>query len=273
MDGPTAQPILDAVRDAIVDATGASLVGLYLYGSLATGDFEPAVSDIDLIAVLTDIPDEPLVGLLRDMHVRVARENPEWSDRIEVDYVSAQGLAYCRTTSATIARISPGEPLHLIEAGRDFLLDWYPARKDGVAVLGPPIDSLIPPIPHAEYLEEVRMYLAGLRSRFDDDASAGSQAYAIVTMCRGLYAIRTGERLSKREAASRARREFPRWAGLIDRALVWRDRQWDAEQPDGSETVAEAHAFIADIAGRLGLPDMRRRVGGACARVGRPRPG
>ena len=254
MDVPTAHPIVDLVRDAIVGTTGGSLVGLYLYGSLATGDFEEHVSDIDLIAVLTDVPDASLVPRLREMHARFADDHRGWDDRIEVDYVSSRGLAECRTRTTTIARISPGEPLHLIEAGRDFLLDWYPARRDGVALVGPPLDSLIPPIPEREYRDEALAYLAGFRDRFDEDASARSQAYAILTMCRGFYSITGRERLSKREAGLRARRDFPRWGALIDRALGWRDRQWDPEQPDGSTSVAETRAFIDEMAGRLELP-------------------
>ncbi len=181
------------------------------------------------------------------MHEDLVRAEPEWRDRIEVDYVSAAGLARCRTHPTTIVRISPGEPPHAIEAGRDFLLDWYPARQDGITLLGPPIDALIPEIPEAEYLDEVRTYLAGFRTRLDDDASSRSQAYAILTMCRGVATLRFGERLSKREAGARIQREFPRWSGLIDRALVWRDRRWDADQPDGAGTVREARAFIGDM--------------------------
>jgi hypothetical protein len=254
VDDPTDHPIVRAVRDAIVDTTGRSLIGLYVYGSLATGGFEPDVSDIDLIAVLAEEPDEELVGRLAAMHASIARAAPDWDDRVEVDYVSADGLAACRTATTRIARISPGEPLHLTDAGRDFLLDWYPARQDGVALQGPPIDALIPEIPRAEYLEEVRAYLAGFATRFDDDASPGSQAYAILTMCRGLYALRFGERPTKREAGHRAARAFPRWADLIDRALRWRDQHWVDDQPDGSGTVAETRAFISDMRDELEAP-------------------
>ena len=248
-----AHPIVGLVRDAIVDTTGSSLVGLYVYGSLATGDFEPEVSDIDLIAVLRDQPDEALFRRLEVMHAALARTEPQWDDRIEVDYVSAQGLAHCRTHSTTIVRISPGEPLHVIEAGRDFLLDWYPARADGIALEGPPLDSLVPPIPEEEYLDEVRSYLASFRTRFDEDASPGSRAYAILTSCRGFYALTNGERLSKRAAALRAREDFPRWKRLIDRALAWRDRGGDEDQRDAPGSVGESRAFIDDIADRLGL--------------------
>jgi len=251
---PTTHPVVVAVRDAIVEMVGRSLVGLSLYGSLATGDFEEHVSDIDLIAVLTDVPDASFLARLREMHARLAQAHPDWDDRIEVDYVSARGLAECRTRTTKIARISPGEPLHLVEAGRDFLLDWYPARRDGVALVGPPLDSLIPPIPEREYRDEVIAYLAGFRDRFDEDASVRSQAYAILTMCRGFYSITARERLSKRRAGLRARRDFPRWDLLIGRALGWRDGQWDPEQPDGSTSVAETRSFINEMADLLDLP-------------------
>jgi hypothetical protein len=254
MDDPTLFPVVSVVRDTVVRTLGAQLLGLYLYGSSATGDFEPDVSDIDLIAVLTDEPNDLAAGALAEMHASIARAEPEWGDRIEVDYVSARGLAECRIRPTTIARISPGEPLHLIEAGRDFLLDWHPARSVGMALVGPPITSLVPPIPESEYLEEVRRYLAGFRTRFDHDATARTQVYAILTMCRGFYSIVADERLSKRDAAFRARRDFPHREQLIDQALSWRARQWDAEQPDASGSVAEVRTFVNEIADRLGLP-------------------
>jgi hypothetical protein len=253
VDDPISDPVVSMVRDTIADELGDRLIGLYLYGSLATGAFEPDVSDIDLIAVLTDEPDDMAAVTLAEMHALMTRADPAWDGRIEVDYVSARGLADCLTRTTTIARISPGEPLHLVEAGRDFLLDWYPARSEGLTIVGPPIASLIPPIPESEYLEEVRRYLASFRTRFDEDASAGSQAYAILTMCRGFYSIVRGERLSKRDAALRARRDFPHRRQLIQRALAWRARQWDAEQPDASGSITESRAFVDEMADRLGL--------------------
>lgn len=245
---------MELVRDAIVETTRGSLVGLYVYGSFATGGFDPHVSDIDLIAVLNDVPDASLVSRLREMHAPLAEDHRAWDDRIEVDYISTHGLAESRTRTTTIARISPGEPLHLLEAGRDFLLDWYPARRAGVALVGPPLDSLIPPIPDDEYRDEVLHYLAGFRDRFDEDASVDSQAYAILTMCRGFYSITARARLSKREPGLRARRDFPRWELLIDQALRWREHQWDPEQPDGRTSVAQTREFIDEMADRLDLP-------------------
>lgn len=245
---PAVDSLLASIREAIVTVTGSSLVGLYLFGSLAIGDFDTDVSDVDLIAVLAESPSERLATHLSRMHAGLAQAHPEWDDRIEVIYISTQGLANCRTDTTNIAVISPGEDFHVVEAGRDWILNWYPARENGARLIGPPIDSLIPPIPAAEFIEEVRRSLVGFTDRIEDDAPPGSQAYAILTMCRGLYAIRFGERLSKREAASWAGHEFPQWADLIRRALDWRQRQWDPDGQDGTATVSETRSFVTAMA-------------------------
>lgn len=240
--------MLGSIRGAIVTVTGSSLVGLYLIGSLAAGDFDAAVSDIDLLAVLTDTPGEQLAARLRRMHADLAQANPRWADRIEVVYISAQGLAACRTGTTTVAVISSGQPLEVIPAGPDWVLTWYPARRHGRRLLGPPVDSLIPPIPTADYIEQARRSLARFTHRLRDDASPGSQAYVILTMCRGLHAIRYGELLSKPAAAAWAQQELPRWADLIGRALDWRQRQHDPGGQDGPATVAETRAFARELA-------------------------
>lgn len=245
---PAVGSLLVSIREAIATVTGSSLVGLYLFGSLAAGDFDAAVSDIDLLAVLADRPSQRLATRLNRMHADLAQANPAWDDRIEVIYISTQGLARCRTDPTTIAVISQGAPFQVVEAGPDWILNWYPARADGVRLLGPPIDSLIPPIPSAEYIEEVRRSLVRFTNRIPDDAPPGSQAYAILTICRGLYAIRFGERLSKRAAAAWARQEFPQWADLISRALGWRERQWEPNGQDGAATVAETRRFVTAMA-------------------------
>jgi predicted nucleotidyltransferase len=117
MSDPVVASLLLSIREAIVTATASSLVGLYLIGSLATDDFDAGVSDIDLIAVLTDSPSELLAQRLSRVHADLASANPEWDDRIEVIYISERGLANCRTAPTTIAVISPGEAFHVVQAG------------------------------------------------------------------------------------------------------------------------------------------------------------
>src|ERR1039458_7775862 len=84
--------VINAVRNGIDTTLGSSLVGLYVFGSLISGDFESDVSDMDLLAVLTDDPSDVLGYALRQMHDRLAKDHPGWKDRIEVIYVSQAGL-------------------------------------------------------------------------------------------------------------------------------------------------------------------------------------
>lgn len=56
---------------------GEKLVGLYLYGSLATGDFNQNVSDIDLVAVLESEIDGGEFEQVEKMHQDFASENKE----------------------------------------------------------------------------------------------------------------------------------------------------------------------------------------------------
>jgi hypothetical protein len=95
--------------------------------------------------------------------------------------------------------------------------------------------------------------LASFLERFDENPSRGSQSYAVLTMCRGLYTLRDGEQLSKREAARRASIEFPGWAPEIDSALAWRDAARENDLDDGSSTVDRTRAFVSEIARLLDL--------------------
>ena len=164
--------------------------------------------------------------------------------RIEVVYVGADDLTTYRAGIPRMAVISPGEPFHIIEGGPDWIVTWYPARLQGISLVGPPVAAVIPPIPRTEYVDAVRDYIRGFAERIDDGASRGSQAYAILSICRGLYTCRTGERLSKRRAAAWATREYPAWADLIEAALTWRDGQWTEANADGAATVAATRSFI-----------------------------
>ena len=50
----TIQPVLETVTSALPTQLGDALVGIYLYGSAAWGDFDDDISDIDL---LVDLPE------------------------------------------------------------------------------------------------------------------------------------------------------------------------------------------------------------------------
>ena len=82
--------LLDRLRDALLERGG--LVGVYLYGSLVTGDFSPARSDIDVLVLLEREPDEAAVGELRELHTTLAGA-ADPASRLHCLYASAQDAA------------------------------------------------------------------------------------------------------------------------------------------------------------------------------------
>jgi hypothetical protein len=235
--------LLESLLSRIRHILQEKLVGLYLYGSLTAGDFDPESSDIDLLAALTSDVSDPEFDALREMHLGFARDNPVWEDRIDVQYLSVAALRTFRTQRSPIAIISAGEPFHMMEAGKEWLLNWYVVREEGVALFGPPAEALIGPITWEEYAGCVREYAAEWGDRIRDVRDRKLQAYAILTMCRALCAQRTGEKVSKRQAALWAQEELPQWSGLIQSALAWREA-WREQQVDHAATRAETIRFV-----------------------------
>lgn len=71
-------------RDGLL--TAVELRGLYLYGSLTTGDFSPASSDIDLLAVTERRPDSAALDRLRTLHLDLANRGGAYA-RLNCLYV------------------------------------------------------------------------------------------------------------------------------------------------------------------------------------------
>jgi hypothetical protein len=241
--------VINAVRNGIDTTLGPSLVGLYIFGSLISGDFDSDVSDMDLLAVLTDDPSDVVGDALRQTHDNLAKDYAGWKDRIEVIYVSQAGLRDFRSVRHIMGVISPGEPFRTIPATPQWVVNWYAARKENMRLIGPAIETLIPPISRDEYVQAVRHYMRDFMARVTDKSSLGSQAYAILSVCRGLYACRFGEKVSKNRAAAWAREQFPQWAQIIDDALEWRQHQWEAQPAGaGEQTASRTQQFVAQIA-------------------------
>lgn len=240
---PDADDLLDRLRAEIGSVLGGRLVGLYLYGSLVSGGFDPGVSDVDLLAATAgDVADRDLARLLT-LHADVARDFPAWDDRIEVAYLSVDGLRTFKERSGPIVVVSPGEPLNRKEAGRDWLANWYQVRTEGRTLVGPPPSELIAPVSREEFVAAVRDYARTWAERIEEVPKRTWHAYAILTMCRALYSDRFGEPVSKPDAAAWARGAFPEWAPVIGDALAWR-AAWREGDGDPDRTLPAARRFV-----------------------------
>lgn len=239
--------LIDRLLIKLRQMLGDKLVGLYLYGSLVTGDFDLQTSDVDLFAAIKADLSEAEFAALEQMHHALIGEFPQWVDRFELVYLSLHGLQTFRTERSPIAVISPGEPFNLKDAGADWLVNWYMVREKGIRLYGAPPSEIIPPISHEEFIGCIKDHLQSWQQWVEEWVDTRpSQAYAILTMCRGLYTIRNGEQVSKLKAARWAQEQLPEWSDLIEQALLWR-KSWRDQEVDHAATLAETRRFVHQV--------------------------
>jgi hypothetical protein len=87
---PAINTVLAEWAEGLKGLLGKKIVGLYLSGSLAYGDFVPDRSDIDLQAVVRNPLTEEELRSVEQLHKGVERRCPEWAGRIECSYVSLE---------------------------------------------------------------------------------------------------------------------------------------------------------------------------------------
>ena len=249
---PAVEPLLAELRTGIQTILGPRLIGLYLYGSLVTGDFDPVHSDIDLLAVLAGALSEAEFAALDALHAAFVAAHPQWTERVEIAYLAAGALRTFLTQASPIAIISPGEPFHVKEAGNDWLINWWIVRGQGRALAGPPATAVIDPIGDDEFQAAVRQQVQEWRGYVYEMERRKSQAYAVLTLCRALYAVENGEQVSKRRAAEWAADAFPQWAAQIGQAWEWRTAP-DDEGVDHARTRQATVRFAQEVAEYMGV--------------------
>lgn len=250
--------LLGAVTTELSDLLGRGLLGLYVHGSWINGDFAPARSDLDLLAVLNEEPRQGLLVDLEQVHARLAAAFPRWDGRLEVEYVALQTIRAVAESrgggeikgSATIARISPGEPLHLLPATGHRVLTWALVREDGRPLAGPAARELLPAFDSAVVRDALRLHVRDWPRWVTQMDLPGGQAYAVLTLCRALHLAREGQQVSKRRAAGYAAASLPQWSTLIEWASDWWYRDGSDQAPSRlEETVAFVDAVSASILG------------------------
>ncbi|HUX86503.1 MAG TPA: aminoglycoside adenylyltransferase domain-containing protein [Chloroflexota bacterium] len=248
---PDVDRLIDLLLLRIQQSLGPKLVGLYLTGSLVTGDFDHDVSDIDMVAATSTSLDPDELAHLEAMHRAIALSEPKWDNRIEVVYISVDGLKTFRTWSSTIAVISPGEPFHTKEAGKDWLLNWYVVREKGRTLFGPSPDTLIDPISSEEAVRWVKEHVTAWRGWMEKVRTRNAQVYATLTLCRAFYSVTNRDFVSKRQAALWVESTMPEWRSLIENALrSWRD-DWYNDRVDHQASLPETKRFVNAVIDRI----------------------
>ncbi len=246
INSPTPYPEVNAVLHLLLAEAqavlGQDFAGMYLYGSLSSGDFNPRTSDIDFLIVTSrELPAEK-VQALKEMHQRIAASGLHWAKELEGSYIPLADLRRHDPARAMHPSIGVDWDFGVNPHGSDWIIQRHILRRHGVSLAGPPPASLIDPVSPDELRWAVRDTLnTWWRGHLEDPRRLKSrlyQAFAVLTMCRALYTLQMAEIVSKPAAAAWARGTLPpRWAGLIERALAF-------EPGDGIDDAAETREFI-----------------------------
>jgi len=235
---PNVNKILTLLLSSVKEILGTHFTGMYLFGSLANGDFD-ADSDIDVLVVTNDEIPENMFSALHAMHVRIAEIDSPWAIQLEVSYIPQNALRRFDPTNKLHPHIDrgSGESLHMLKHESDWVIQRYVLRERGITLAGPAPQSLIDPVSPNELRQAVVDVLPLWAKPILDDPlqikSRGYQSFVVLSLCRMLYTLQYGTIISKPVAAQWGQNTLGKqWTPLIKRAWLGRHNPGLEAQPE-----------------------------------------
>jgi hypothetical protein len=220
---PEVNQMVQELLLSIQSVLGERLVGMYLDGSLGTGDFDEG-SDIDFVAATTEEVDEATFLALQAMHDRMAETDSRYALELEGSYVSLAALRRYDPANDNHPNIErgKGERLKLVAHSEAWNIHRFTLREKGIVLYGPDPRALVDPVTPQMLRRTLGPVQEWAESILQDPAkidAIGYQSYVVITMCRALYTLEFNAVASKPVAVQWAKEaKAARWAPLIDRA-------------------------------------------------------
>ena len=250
-DAMGCEGLLRALVDASGEAFGASLVGVYLHGSLAMGCFNPGCSDIDLMVVVNRAPTDGVKRRYMDRIVALNEMAPAKGIEMSVVlrdvcrpfvYPTPFELHFSATHLEWYRRDPDDYVRNMRGADRDLAAHFTIIRRRGLALVGPEPAEVFGEVPQADYLDSIWRDVEGAREDVRLDP-----VYVILNLCRVLAFARDGAVLSKREGGEWGRKNLPaQWRGLVSGALEAYN-EGRSFRPDADAAVSFAGAMLDQI--------------------------
>jgi aminoglycoside adenylyltransferase-like protein/nucleotidyltransferase-like protein len=273
---PTPYPEVNIVLGEVLAGAksifGDQFVGMYMYGSLANGDFDRE-SDVDYV-VVTDRPiSDPQFAALDAMHQRIAEIDLWPATQLEGSYLPRGALRQFDPVRVLHVHIDrgPAERLRRMHIDDPILSrawwgGWVILRENlstrGVTVTGPAPQTLVEPVSPDELRQAAAAILPGWSKAILANAAEISgrayQSYTVLTVCRILYTLEHGAVVSKRAAAVWAQEALDaQWRPLIERA--WSGRQNPDLRAEAEDVNATLGLIRWALEPSLAEPDQARQ--------------
>jgi predicted nucleotidyltransferase len=227
---PEANSILQELLKRVQAILGDHLVGFYLEGSLALGDFDQD-SDIDFVAVTDEEVSPELFSELSQMHEQLAKLKSPLAKQLEGSYISRSALRRHDPLQADHPNLERGRFEHLKMDRHDetWMVHRHILREHGIAIAGPDPQTLIDPVSPNDLRQVMISAITNWAAPFLEHPEGifqqGYQSYIVLTLCRILYTLEFGDIVSKHKAASWVQSSIgAKWSALIDRAWIGRHK-------------------------------------------------
>jgi len=237
-----AHAFAQSVANACANVLGEAIAGVILHGSMATSDYVPGQSDIDLLIVVNDQLTDGQIASLRDAIEAVMAGAPAPMDlRVVTRHVA---LAPTKAPFMdAYFRIKAGHPALLTEtrhAEPDLAVELSVSRANGQALLGPAPAELIAEVPKRLILEVDDQQLARWQEVGSDLEHA---VIEVLTACRIWQFTEEGRHTSKTEAGRWMLAKAP---GLEVVRQALRRRHMTTTLPIDLDQVQQLLALVRD---------------------------
>jgi Nucleotidyltransferase domain. len=194
-----------SLKDGLIKRLGSNLAGLYVHGSLALNSFNPANSDIDVIVLVQEKLDlDTRFALVEELLQLSLSPSP-----IEISFITRSAIEpwqhpapfelHCSEfwRERYEERIAAGDRSFWSETPTDGDLACHLTlvRRSGIHIFGLSIEEAIPEVPEEDFLSSILSDVT-----YSVNALHTNAVYGILTLCRVLSYLVTGEIMSKREA-------------------------------------------------------------------------
>jgi hypothetical protein len=222
---PDINQIINTLSDGIVDIFGDKLVGIYLFGSLSYGDFNPARSDIDLVTILKNPASIAELKLTKGLHRKVEEDFSKWAKRIENSFTPQHLLPNIKPPREPRPYYGEGVFYPQAKYGNEWLINLYLMYHHSIALVGPEFNTLIKPIDIQEVRKAcVRDLAKEWEPKLKDSVwlnNSHYQSYLVLNLCRILYTVFNASVASKKGSRAWVMKQFPEWQELIKTADNW----------------------------------------------------
>ena len=226
-----------------------NLVGIYLHGSAAMGCYNPLKSDLDLIVVVQDSPDDAC----KRAYMAVVTELSGRMQGIQAGHSGIEMSIVRRSVCDPFIYPTPFElhfstghlewyrrdPEDYIQkmkgTDKDLAAHFTVIRSRGKCLYGEPVEAVFGKVPAEDYLDSIREDIAGAREEI-----AGDTMYVTLNLARVLAYQEEGIVLSKQEGGEWGLSHLPGKYHPLIRTALEDYRSGDAAQYD--LTAAEEYA-------------------------------